>query len=43
MKFYYEIGKKLSKIVESLKFDRLYPNNSPRPKYDGKISQTGVK
>ena len=37
-KFYYEIQKKLAKIVESLKFDRLYPNYSSRPKFVGKIS-----
>ena len=30
--------KKLAKIVESLKFDRLYPNYSSRPKFVGKIS-----
>ena len=27
-----------AKIVESLKFDRLYPNYSSRPKFVGKIS-----
>ena len=36
-KFYYEI-KKMAKIVESLKLDRLYPNYSSRPKSVGKIS-----
>ena len=30
--------KKMAKIVESLKFDRLYPNYSSRPKFVGKIS-----
>ena len=30
--------KKMAKIVESLKFDRLYPNYSSRPKSVGKIS-----
>ena len=29
--------KKLAKIVESLKFDRLYPNYSSRPKFVGKM------
>ena len=28
----------MAKIVESLKFDRLYPNYSSRPKFVGKIS-----
>ena len=28
----------MAKIVESLKFDRLYPNYSSRPKSVGKIS-----
>ena len=30
--------KKMAKIVESLKLDRLYPNYSSRPKSVGKIS-----